>query len=236
MIDFGPDSFGWTGEHGIRDLLACCSDYIDLAKIYALNALLLPETFASAAVRLYRDAGITPYSGGALFEYAYRRGELENLLEHLRRVGLSAMEVSENYVTLDRGERLRIIERFRRHGLAIVYEFGRKQPEKPFVPDELERVVEDVLSAGVVHVTIEQSEIDMLAASDPCALACLAKTTWFRQLLIEADPYRFPQQHADLLRIFGTEVNLANIAPGQCLRLEGMRRGIGRAVNFPILQ
>lgn len=43
MIDFGPDTFGWTGgEHGIRDLLSVAADYIDYAKIYAMNALLIP--------------------------------------------------------------------------------------------------------------------------------------------------------------------------------------------------
>ncbi len=43
MIDFGPDTFGWSGgEHGIRDLLDVAADYIDYAKIYAMNALLIP--------------------------------------------------------------------------------------------------------------------------------------------------------------------------------------------------
>lgn len=33
MIDFGPDTFGWTGgAEGIRNVLACCADYIDYAK------------------------------------------------------------------------------------------------------------------------------------------------------------------------------------------------------------
>ena len=35
-----------------------------------------------------------------------------------------------------------------------------------------------------------------------------------------------------LLRDFGNDVNLANVAPGQILRLEGFRQGIGRAVNY----
>lgn len=53
--------------------------------------------------------------------------------------------------------------------------------------------------------------------------------------VLEADPYRFPQQHVQLLRDFGPEANLANITPGQILRLEGFRRGIGRAVNYSLL-
>src|SRR3546814_10114055 len=41
LIDFGPDEYGWTGAGGIENLLDCAADYIDYAKIYALNALLL---------------------------------------------------------------------------------------------------------------------------------------------------------------------------------------------------
>ena len=44
MIDFGPDEMGWTGgTGGIESLLECAAAYIDHAKIYALNGLLLPE-------------------------------------------------------------------------------------------------------------------------------------------------------------------------------------------------
>jgi len=37
------------------------------------------------------------------------------------------------------------------------------------------------------------------------------------------------------VKTFGPEVNLANITPGQVLRLEGFRRGIGRAVDYSII-
>ena len=43
MIDFGPDEMGWTGGGGgIESLLECAANYIDHAKIYAMNSLLLP--------------------------------------------------------------------------------------------------------------------------------------------------------------------------------------------------
>ena len=46
---------------------------------------------------------------------------------------------------------------------------------------------------------------------------------WFDHILIEVDPYRFPQQHAQIIRDFGAEVNLANVTPGQVLRVDGGR-------------
>jgi phosphosulfolactate synthase len=236
MIDFGPDGFGWTGAAGIRDLLECAADYIDYAKIYALNALLLPDEAVTRAVGLYREFDCHPFAGGMLFEYAYAKGELDGLADLLRRLDLMGLEISENYVTLAADERRRLIERFQQQGFDVVYEFGRKQPEAPMALDELGAVIDGVAQVGIDHVIVEQSEIDMLSEASPAGLEELARQPWFDRILIEGDPYRFPEQHAELIRKFGAEVNLANIAPGQVLRLEGFRRGIGRAVNYRIME
>lgn len=233
IIDFGPDSFGWTGsESGIRNLLACASDYIDYAKIYAMNALLMPRNVVADSVRCYRDAGVVPYAGGILFEYAWHRGEIEGLIKLLHGLGLASLEVSENCIILSRDERMRQIERLQRAGISVVYEFGRKHPEQPMRFDELDEVLADMSGLGIEHVTLEQSEIDLLVETSPTAMADLKAQPWFERLLIEADPYRFPQQHAQVIRDFGPDVNLANITTGQVLRVEGFRRGVGRAVDY----
>lgn len=235
VIDYGPDGFGWTGERGVADLLDCAADYIDFAKIYAMNALLLPRPVVQRIVKLYRDAGVHCYSGGILFEYAYQRNEVDQFSAHLRSVGFNSLEISENYITLNDNERLSFIERFQRAGLSVIYEFGRKNPTQPMQVDELEGLVTTLASCGVDHVIVEQSEIDMAANRAPDQLKALRLASWFERILIEADPYRFPKQHVSLLQDFGKDANLANIAPGQALRLEGLRRGIGRAVNYAML-
>jgi phosphosulfolactate synthase len=236
MIDFGPDTFGWTGgEHGIRDLLSVAADYIDHAKIYALNALLIPDATVRRTTRLYRDADIVPFAGGILFEYAWQRKQIPELLELLRRLEIPGIEISENYVTLSDDERHRELDRFLAAGFHVVYEFGRKNPDEPLSIDYLGEIVGAVARHGIPHVTIEQCEIDLLASERPDALVDLAAQPWFDHVVIEVDPYRFPEQHVKVLRDFGPEVNLANVTPGQILRLEGFRRGIGRAVNYSLL-
>ena len=106
----------------------------------------------------------------------------------------------------------------------------------PLALDELGAVVEAVARQGIEHVIVEQSDFDMLVAARADAIPALKTQPWFDRLIIEADPYRFPQQHVELLRTFGNEVNLANVTPGQVLRLEGFRRGIGRAVDYSIIK
>lgn len=236
MIDFGPDTFGWTGApEGIRNVLEACAEYIDYAKIYALNALLLPREVTRAAARTYREYGVTPFAGGILFEYAWRRNDLEGLEALLAELDIGGLEISENYVSLTPDERARVIERFRKRGIYVKYEFGRKNPTAPLAVEELGAVVEAVGRQGIEHVIVEQSDFDMLVAQRADALDVLKRQPWFDRLLIEADPYRFPKQHVELLETFGPEANLANITPGQVLRLEGFRRGIGRAVNYWIV-
>lgn len=236
MIDFGPDCFGWTGgEYGIRDLLDVAADYIDYAKIYAMNALLIPEATVKRTTRLYLDAGVEPFAGGILFEYAWMRNQLADMIHLLIRLNIPGIEISENYATLSTEQRHRAIEQLQKAGLRVVYEFGRKNPDEPMSLTYLGEIVGAMSQHGIHHVTIEQCEIDLLARDTPDALLALAAQPWFDHVIIEADPYRFPEQHVDILRDFGAEVNLANVTPGQILRLEGFRRGIGRAVNYSLL-
>jgi len=233
MIDFGPDTFGWTGgPEGIRNLLDCCAEYIDFAKIFAMNAVLMPREVVKKSARLYRDYGVVPFAGGILFEYAWKKNELDNLEKLLLDLDIGGLEISENYVALTPDERARMIERFQKKGIYIKYEFGRKNPTAPLGIDELGAVVEAVGRQGIEHVIVEQSDFDMLVEARADAIEVLKAQPWFERLLIEADPYRFPKQHAELLETFGPEANLANITPGQVLRLEGFRQGIGRAVNY----
>lgn len=236
MIDFGPDTFGWTGGvSGIRAVLECAADYIDFAKIYAMNALLMPAETVKRAAQAYRDADVVPFAGGILFEYAWQKSQVPEMIAHLHKLGLAGIELSENYVELTTEQRLREIERLQKAGLKVVYEFGRKNPTQPMSFDYVAGLVAEVGQFGIDHITVEQCEIDLLANSSPTALADLQSQSWFENLLIEVDPYRFPQQHAQIIRDFGPDVNLANVTPGQVLRLEGFRQGIGRAVDYSLL-
>ena len=236
MIDFGPDEMGWTGENGLRDLMACAAPFIDMAKIYALNAILMPEEALKANIAIYRDNDVTPYTGGVLFEYAYLRGEVDEMLDHVEHLGVPSLEISENYVTLDADVRHEFIERATKRGFQVIWEFGRKNPEEPFDLQEVGTMIEGAMDAGAHHVILEQSELDLLAEASPDEFAKLSDQSWFPHALIEGDPYRFPEQHGEIIKQFGPEVNFANIGAGQCYRLEGLRRGIGRAVDYALFR
>lgn len=235
MIDFGPDTFGWTAPDSLADYLRCTADYIDFAKIYAMNALLLPEDVVRRVIKIYKDANVTPYAGGILFEYACLKNELDGYIRHLKKLGMPELEISENYLELTDEQRLNYIDRLQQAGFGVIYEFGRKNPTDPFSAEQLESIISANQKLGVQHTIIEQSEIDFVADNDPAVLTQIVSSSWFSHVFIEADPYAFPKGHVTLLEKFGNDVNLANITADQILRLQGFRHGIGRAVNYSIL-
>ena len=236
ILDFGPDEQGWTGRNGLADLLEVAGNCIDYAKIWALSAATLPETYVRDIVRMYHDAGVNTFAGGLLFEYAYLQGEVDGLIALLRHAGVQGVEVSENYLALDDNERLSYIDQLSSAGLDVVYEFGRKHPDEPMDLDVLDDLVARVKGAGAHHVIVEQGEIDLLEQSQPGSTNVIKDKPWFDDIFIEIDSNRFPKQHGDLIAQFGPEVNLANVAPGHALRLEGLRRGLGRSIDYPFLQ
>ena len=232
IIDFGPDSAGWTSPTGLSDMLDCAGEYIDYAKIYAVNALLMPAAPLRRIVSIYAAAGVRTFTGGILFEWAYRQGEVAELPPLLRGLGIEGLEVSENYITLAPAERDDFLRMFREEGFEVIYEFGRKTPDAPLAIQDLADAVGAARAAGAGHVILEQSEIDLAAEHDPSVLDRLACQSWFADVFLEVDPTNFPRSHVSQIERFGTQANLANVAPGQALRLEGLRRGIGRGVNY----
>lgn len=236
IIDFGPDTAGWTGPSGVAEMLACAAPYIDYAKIYALNALLMPSEPLRKITQIYADAGVRCFSGGILFEWAYRQEALADLSVLLRDLGIPGLEISENYIRLPQGERLAALSRFRDEGFEVIYEFGRKTPDAPLSLQHLADTVGEALEAGAAHVLLEQSEIDLAVKASPSVLDQLSRESWFADVFLEVDPTDFPRSHVRQIEMFGAQVNLANVAAGQALRLEGLRRGIGRGVDYAMFQ
>lgn len=235
LIDRGPDLGGWLGRQGTRDFLEVAARYVDYAKIYGTQPLMLPTAWITRKVRLYRRYRVEPYPGGVLMELAWQQRRMAGYFHLVKKLGFRTVEVSENFVQLSAKERRAVIrEAVERHGLSVVWEYGSKEPEAPLRVEEFIAAALDALECGATHVVLEQSEVERLRQSDPEALAALGAKIGVEHLVFEADPLQFPGPHVWLLRTFGPEVNLGNVHPDQVIRLEEMRRGIGRPVGFSI--
>jgi phosphosulfolactate synthase len=192
IIDMETDIMGWMGLRGAVDLLMVAGEYIDFAKIQTHHCLMLPHDYIKHKIKIYREYDVIPFIGGILYELAHHQNATEELIIHLKRIGAPALEISENYITLTRDQLLNELERFKKKGFNVIYEFGRKHSQEPLSLANLESVVEDCLNAGVDHIIIEQDEIDLLSEKDPQTLENIIQKSWFEKLVLEPDPLCFP--------------------------------------------
>lgn len=236
IIDCGPEMSGWTGRHGLSDLLEAVGNYIDIAKIATLNAIQMPDSYLTETISQYENAGVETFAGGLLFEYAYLKGEVDGLIERLKFLNLGGIEVSENYITLSEEDRDKYIGMLVDAGLEVVFEYGHKYPDIPMDLGELEKVIQRVSSIGAHHVIMEQGEFDLLAEERPDELDAMKSAPWMKNIFIEVDTGEFPDQQIALIERFGPEVNMANVAPSHVYKLEMLRRGRGRWIDYPFFR
>lgn len=236
VLDAGPSDFGWTGTTALEDLLEYACEFIDYAKVFAINGLIFPVELIKKVNGIYRDYDVKPFCGGILFETAFQQNAVDDLITHLHKIDASGLEISENYLELTPDERKREIDRFQKAGFEVVFEFGRKEPTGALALDYIGNIVDEAIGNGAVHVILEQSELDMLAEAAPGEFKKLPQQSWYKHVVIEPDPFRFPKQHIDLIRDFGPDVSLCNVTPEQVIKLEQFRLGIGRPVQYSFLQ
>jgi phosphosulfolactate synthase len=176
----------------------------------------------------YAAHGIPVVLGGTLTEIAIRQGRVEGLIDWLRELGLSHVEISDGTLALERDVKRDLIARLARE-FTVLSEVGSKDAKFIMAPYVWVEQIEGDLDAGAWKVIAEAREsgtagiyradgevrtglIDEIAhAVDPA------------RLIFEA-PLR--EQQVWLLKRFGTDCNLGNITPDDVLSLETLRLGL----------
>lgn len=231
LVDHGPDKDGWMGLRGTEDFLDVAGDFVDFVKLPTTQVLLYPGNWVQKKIHLLKSYGIEVYTGGLLFEIAWLQKKTISLFKGLKEIGCPTIEISENFITLDAPERIQLIQEAIKQGLKVIYEYGRKYPKAMLHVDDIEREIKPVLEAGVDHVILERSEIDQFK-DNPDILKNLVQKIGMENIILEVNPDDFPAYHVWLIKTLGSEVSLANVAPGQALKLEQFRRGMGRGVGY----
>jgi phosphosulfolactate synthase len=179
-------------------------------------------------LELFAQHGIPVVLGGTLTEVAIRQGRVDGLIAWLRELGLRHVEISDGTITLEADVKRELIQRLSRE-FVVLAEVGSKDADFIMAPYIWVEQIERDLAAGAWKVIAEAREsgtagiyradgevrtglIDEIAhAIDP-------------ELLIFDAPRQ--QQQVWLLKRFGTECNLGNIAPADVLSLETLRLGL----------
>ncbi len=207
-------------------MLEVAGDSVDIVKLgwgtAVVTANLKPK------LELFAERGIPVVLGGTLTEVAIRQGRVDGLIAWLRELGLRHVEISDGTITLDADVKRELIQRLSRE-FTVLAEVGSKDADFIMAPYIWVEQIERDLAAGAWKVIAESREsgtagiyradgevrtglIDEIAhAIDP-------------ELLIFDAPLQ--RQQVWLLKRFGTECNLGNIAPADVLSLETLRLGL----------
>jgi phosphosulfolactate synthase len=207
-------------------LLEVAGASVDIVKLGWGTALVSANL--KPKLELYAAHEIPVVLGGTLTEIAIRQGRVDGLIEWLRELGLRHVEISDGTVALDPDYKHALIERLSAD-FVVLAEVGNKDADFIMAPYVWVEQIERDLQAGAWKVITEAREsgnagiyradgeprtglIDEIAhAVDP-------------DLLIFEAPLR-PQQ-VWLLKRFGAECNLGNIAADDVLSLETLRLGL----------
>jgi phosphosulfolactate synthase len=208
---------------GLLEVAGACVDIVKLGWGTALvSANLKPK------LERYAAHGIPVVLGGTLTEIAIRQGRVDGLIAWLRELGLRHVEISDGTVALEPEYKHALIERLSSE-FVVFAEVGNKDTDFIMAPYVWVEQIQRDLEAGAWKVITEARESGTAgiyrADGEPRTglIDEIAHAIEPDKLLFEA-PLR-PQQ-VWLLKRFGTECNLGNIAADDVLSLETLRLGL----------
>ncbi|HUH82108.1 MAG TPA: phosphosulfolactate synthase [Solirubrobacteraceae bacterium] len=210
----------------VDSLLEVSCAIVDLVKLGWGTAVVSPNL--GPKLERYASAGVPVVLGGTLTEIAIRQGRVEGLIEWMRELGLRHVEVSDGTIALDGNVKRELIERLSGE-FTVLSEVGSKDAEFIMAPYVWVEEIERDLAAGAWKVIAEARESGTAgiyrATGEP-------RTGLIEEIAHAVDPGRIifeaprREQQVWLLRHFGTECNLGNIAPADVLSLETLRLGL----------
>jgi phosphosulfolactate synthase len=210
----------------VDSLLEVAGPSVDIVKLGWGTALVTANL--SEKLGRYAKAGIPVVLGGTLTEIAIRQGRVEGLIAWLRELRLRHVEISDGTITLDAEIKRGLIERLARE-FVVLAEVGSKDADFIMAPYIWVEQIERDLDAGAWKVIAEARESGTAGIYRANGEV---RTGLIDEIAHAIDPSRMifdaprQQQQVWLLKRFGSECNLGNIAPGDVLSLETLRLGL----------
>ena len=215
----------------VEALLGVCGEVVDVWKLGWGTAYLDPGLVAKLAV-LDRH-GVLACAGGTLLEVAWQQRAVDGYLDWCAEVGFPCVEVSCGVAVMTQDEKRSLVERAAERFIVLA-EVGAKDPDVEVSPQAWADEALGDLAAGATWVVTEGRESGTVGLYEPDGTVrsdvvdAVVGAVGVGTTVFEA-PRK--EQQAWLVRRFGADVNLANIAPADALGVEALRLGL-RADTF----
>jgi phosphosulfolactate synthase len=216
-----------------RSILDVSAAHVDVWK-FGWGTAYIDPTLADK-LSLLRDAGVRSCLGGTLLEIAWMQSQAEACLDWAKSVGFDRVEVSRGVAPMSVSAKHELI-RQATDRFDVMAEVGSKNPDEVAPPEQWASEIAGDLEAGAQWVITEGRESGTVGIyrSDGSIrediVVAATGAGGVDKVFFEA-PRK--DQQAWLIRLFGPDVNLANIAADQVLALETLRLGL-RADTFDL--
>jgi phosphosulfolactate synthase len=211
----------------VDGLVEVAGDSVDIVKLGWGTALATANL--EPKLERFRTHGIPVVLGGTLTEIAIRERRVDALVDWLRELQLSHVEVSDGTITLDPDEKCALIKRLAGEGYTVLSEVGSKDNERIMAPYRWVEQIQAELEAGAWKVIAEARETGTAGIFRPDGEVRMGLID---EIAHAIDPARLvfeaprKDQQVWFIERFGPEVNLGNIAPDDVLSLETLRLGL----------
>jgi phosphosulfolactate synthase len=210
----------------VDNLLEVAGASVDIVKL-GWGTAVVTENLRPKLER-YAAHDIPVVLGGTLTELAIRQGRVDGLVAWLKELDLRLVEISDGTITIDAAFKRELIEKLS-GSFTVLSEVGSKDAEFIMAPYIWVEQIESDLAAGAWKVIAEAREsgtAGIYRANGEVRTGLIdeiAHAIDTDRLIFDAPLHG---QQVWLLKRFGTECNLGNIAPSDVLSLETLRLGL----------
>ena len=217
----------------VRALLEVCGDVVDVWKLGWGTAYLDPGLEAKLTV--LAEHGVLGCAGGTLLEVAWQQDAVEGYLDWCADVGLPCVEVSCGVAAMSPADKHALVE-MAAERFIVLAEVGAKDPGAPVDAATWATEAACDLASGATWIITEGRESGTVGLFEPDgSVRSDVVDAVVSAVGVDTTVFEAPRkdQQAWLVRRFGADVNLANIAPGDALGVEALRLGL-RADTFDL--
>jgi phosphosulfolactate synthase len=218
-----------------RDWLELIAPYVDLAKLVVGTARLYQETYLDRKLACYAEFEVCPFIGGQFLEFVFDTqgmAGVEPFCKEAKRLGIEAIEVSDNVVSLTDAQRRTLIETAVGCGLEVHGEVGSKSENS--TAQTLIAQAQTCFDAGASVVLVEGAELIVDGAPNQALVDGLKAGLDLERVIFELSGTWIPNTYSTdvyalktfLVKNFGPDVNLANVMPENIFETEALRCGL----------
>jgi phosphosulfolactate synthase len=208
----------------VNSLIEVGEEYVDIVKLGWCTSVVSKNLERKLA--LFKSLPVTICCGGSLFELAIAHGKVSELVGFFKDWDFKVVEVSDGVVDYPRKDKLRYIEMLAKD-FTVLSEVGKKDRRKALhAPYEWIGQMKEDLAAGAWKVIAEGRESGTIGlfnedgSIQTALIEEIVSKIDFKRIIFET-PQR--DQQVWMVRHFGANVNLGNIAPDDVISLETIR-------------